>query len=197
MQNPASTVQHVDHRCTDWAIIMISLNGTIFVCPPACFISRCDIKPLCTTCFSTLKFCILPTQCICVFRIVLTINSINRLYFIAVMWCFLWGTNRIFIVYCMEEIQSLKIPCGGGVEYLYRSPANRRRRRKGKSRVWDSKIWSRVPRDSDPKMTARARTSSDCKRQTRPSSKRAPHINKSATVWLLYSKTDWPADRRS
>jgi hypothetical protein len=39
------------------------------------------------------------------------------------------------------------IPCGGGVEYLYRSPASRRRRQKGKSRIWDSKIWSRVPRD--------------------------------------------------
>jgi hypothetical protein len=32
----------------------------------------------------------------------------------------------------------------------------------------DSKIWSRVPRDSDPRMTALARASSYCKRQTRP-----------------------------
>jgi hypothetical protein len=35
-------------------------------------------------------------------------------------------------------------------------------------RIWESKIWSRVPRDSDPRMTALARASSSCKRQTRP-----------------------------
>jgi hypothetical protein len=27
-------------------------------------------------------------------------------------------------------------PCGGGVEYLHRDPASRRRRRKGKSQIW-------------------------------------------------------------
>jgi hypothetical protein len=59
-------------------------------------------------------------------------------------------------------------PCGGGVEYLHRDPASRRRRRKGKSRNWDSKIWPRVLWDSDPKMTALARASSNCKRQTSP-----------------------------
>jgi hypothetical protein len=73
-----------------------------------------------------------------------------------------------------------------GFEYLYRSPASRRRRRKGNPsawgynratlllgdinirawpsrlgefRVWDSKIWSWVPL---------ARASSNCKRQTHP-----------------------------
>jgi hypothetical protein len=60
------------------------------------------------------------------------------------------------------------IPCGGGVEYLHRNPASRRRLRHGKSRIWDSKIWSRVPRDSDPRMTVLASASSNCKRQTRP-----------------------------
>jgi hypothetical protein len=30
---------------------------------------------ICTTCSNTLKLCILPTECICVFRMVLTINS--------------------------------------------------------------------------------------------------------------------------
>jgi hypothetical protein len=35
------------------------------------------------------------------------------------------------------------------------------------SQIWDSKIGSRVPRDSDPRMTALARISSNCKRQTR------------------------------
>jgi hypothetical protein len=59
-------------------------------------------------------------------------------------------------------------PCGGGVEYLHRGPASRRRRRKGKSQMWDSKIWSRVPRDSEPTKTALAGASSIYKRQTRP-----------------------------
>jgi hypothetical protein len=59
-------------------------------------------------------------------------------------------------------------PCGSGFEYLHRDPASRRRRRKGKSQIWDSKIWSRVPRDSDLRKTALARASSIYKRQTRP-----------------------------
>jgi hypothetical protein len=64
----------------------------------------------------------------------------------------------------------LLYPCGGGFEYLHRDPASRRGRRKGKSQIWDSKIWSRVPRDSDPRKTA-------------PSSRqRAPHKNKTVTV---------------
>jgi hypothetical protein len=59
-------------------------------------------------------------------------------------------------------------PCGGGAEYLHRNPASSRRRQRGKSQIWDSKMWSRVPRDSDPRKTALARTSSIYKRQTRP-----------------------------
>jgi hypothetical protein len=38
----------------------------------------------------------------------------------------------------------------------------------GDSRIWDSKICSWVPRDSDPRMIALARASSNCKWQTRP-----------------------------
>jgi hypothetical protein len=38
---------------------------------------------------------------------------------------------------------------------------------KKKSRVGKSKIWSRVPRDSDPRKTALARASSIYKRQNR------------------------------
>jgi hypothetical protein len=37
-----------------------------------------------------------------------------------------------------------------------------------KSQIWDSKIWSRVSRDSDARKTALARASSIYKRQTRP-----------------------------
>jgi hypothetical protein len=69
-----------------------------------------------------------------------------------------------------------RIPCGGGVEYLHCSPASRRRRQKGKSGIWGSKIWSRVPWDSDRKVAALARTISNCKWQTRPLVREsAPH----------------------
>jgi hypothetical protein len=36
------------------------------------------------------------------------------------------------------------------------------------SRIWDSKTWSRIPRDSEPRVTALARASSNCKWQTHP-----------------------------
>jgi hypothetical protein len=72
---------------------------------------------------------------------------------------------------------ALQQPCGGDVEYLHRSPASRRRRQKGKSQIWESKIWSRVSRDSNPRLTALARARSNCKRQTRPL------VRDSATVW--------------
>jgi hypothetical protein len=38
--------------------------------------------------------------------------------------------------------------------------------RLGESRIWDSKMWSWVPRDSDLRMTALVKTSSNSKRQT-------------------------------
>jgi hypothetical protein len=44
------------------------------------------------------------------------------------------------------------------------------------------KIWSRVPQDLDPKMTALAMTRNNCKRQTRPPSERALNVNKPGTV---------------
>jgi hypothetical protein len=89
--------------------------------------------------------------------------------------------NRHFPWLAVDHIRSRRdknesIPRAGEVEYLHRSPASRRRQRKGKSRIWDSKIWSRVPRDSGPKLIALARTSSNCKRQTRPLVREsAPH----------------------
>jgi hypothetical protein len=48
------------------------------------------------------------------------------------------------------------------------APASRRTRRRGKSQIWDSKICSRAPRDSDPRKTALARTNSIYKRQACP-----------------------------
>jgi hypothetical protein len=45
------------------------------------------------------------------------------------------------------ELYFLCGPCrGGGIEYLHRDPASRRRRRKGKSQIGDSKM--------DPRKTA-------------------------------------------
>jgi hypothetical protein len=83
------------------------------------------------------------------------------------MWPWLWLRFWLCVCVCGSEIQ---FPCGGGVEYLHRSPASRRRRQKGKSRIWGSKIWSQVPRDSDPRIrvNARARASSNCKWQIHP-----------------------------
>jgi hypothetical protein len=79
--------------------------------------------------------------------------------------CSVCGPHRVLkrhVIYSQS-----RFPCGGGVEYLHRSPVNRRRQWKGKSRI-RQQIWSRVPRDSDARMTALTRTTSNCKRQTRP-----------------------------
>jgi hypothetical protein len=46
----------------------------------------------------------------------------------------------------LKKSPSVRKPGGGGVEYLHRDPASRRSDEKG-SQIWDSKIWSRVPRD--------------------------------------------------
>jgi hypothetical protein len=62
-------------------------------------------------------------------------------------------------------------PCEGGVEYLHHDPASRRRQRNGKSQIWHSKIWLRVPWDSDPRNTALARASSIYVQETDPSSR--------------------------
>jgi hypothetical protein len=133
------------------------------------------------------------------------------------MFSVLWSYPRL-------QREDSSYPCGGGVEYLHRSPASRRTRRKWKSRIWDSKIWLRVPRDSDPKMTALARARNNCKQD--PSSRQRERAssnciwdpfsrqrerftwtkqqlsdsNKNLFVssrWLLYSKIDWPIDRLS
>jgi hypothetical protein len=92
-------------------------------------------------------------------------------------------------------------PCSGGVEYLHRDPASRRRRRKEKSRTWDSKMWSWVRQDWDMRMAALAMASSNCKRQTIVSSERMLHkdyndkcsVKKILVVSLkrLVTKTNW------
>jgi hypothetical protein len=62
----------------------------------------------------------------------------------------------------------LSIPYRGGVEYLHHNPASRMRQRKGKSRIWDSKICSRAPRDWVLRMTALATASRNHKWETSP-----------------------------
>jgi hypothetical protein len=121
--------------------------------------------------------------------------------------CFRCDPHRGVILKKIKLTSSISY--GDGVEYLHRSSASRRTRQKGKSRIWDNKIWSRVPRDSNPRMTALARTSSNCKRQTlRHVRGGAPHqqtrncltVIKNLVVsprWVLYSKTDWPTDQFS
>jgi hypothetical protein len=90
--------------------------------------------------------------------------------------CLLFRTQRPDLWRDMESQWWRRDPCGGGVEYLHRDPASRRRRLNGKSQIWDSKIWSRVQRGSDQRMNALARASSKCKRQTCPLVREsAPH----------------------
>jgi hypothetical protein len=133
-------------------------------------------------------------------------GSVNTATTIGYCWkpCFLFGPCRVVIK--KGSVENNPALCGGGVEYLYSSPASRRRRRKGKSGIWDSKIWSRVPRDSDPRMTVPAKASDNCKRHTRPHQREHhtstnPQLsdsNKNLAVsprCVLYSKTEWPTDR--
>jgi hypothetical protein len=80
----------------------------------------------------------------------------------------------------------LMIPCGGGFEYLHRNPASHRRRRKRKSQIWDSKLWSRVLWESDPKMSALARAGSNWRRQIRPLIREsAPHQQTSNCLTVI------------
>jgi hypothetical protein len=98
--------------------------------------------------------------------------------------CFLLSPPRSYIARTPGRLSAH--PCGGGVEYLHRDPESRRRRRDGKSQIWDSKIWSRVPRDSDPTKIALARTRSNCKRQTRPLVREgAPQKQDRNCLWVI------------
>jgi hypothetical protein len=79
----------------------------------------------------------------------------------------------------------------------------RRRRRKGKSQNWDIKIWSPVPRDSDSRKTALARTQQHIQRQTHPlvrEGARQKQDRDSQTVihiWSWAPDGDWPTVNRN
>jgi hypothetical protein len=97
-------------------------------------------------------------------------------------------------------------PCEVVVEYLHRDAASRRKRRKGKSQIWDSKIRSQVPKDLDPRKTALARASCTYKRQSRPlvkedaQRKQERNCQREINIWscapdgVRYQAllTDWP-----
>jgi hypothetical protein len=126
--------------------------------------------------------------------------------------CFLRGACREVISGAILELT--QHPCGGGVEYLHRDPASRRRRRKGKSQIWDSVIRSQVPRDYDRERLRWQGPAAHTKDRSVLSSERASHGIKNVNVrripyserkknlvvspgWVLYTKIDWPTDRRS
>jgi hypothetical protein len=69
-------------------------------------------------------------------------------------------SGSVAVIKVSSFVNSRDQQCGGGFEYLHRDPASRRRRRKGKSQIWNSQIRSRVPRSSDPRKTTLARASS-------------------------------------
>jgi hypothetical protein len=98
----------------------------------------------------------------------------------------MWSAWGLYNAYQLERSRA---PGGGGFEYLHSDSASRRRRRKGKTQIWDSKRWSRVPRDSDPRKTTLARASSIYKRQTRPlvresaPDKQARNCQKAINIW--------------
>jgi hypothetical protein len=90
---------------------------------------------------------------------------------------------------------SARAKYGDGVEYLHRSLACRRRRREGKSRIRGSKIWSRVPGDLGPRITALTRASSNYKRQTCPLVReRARDINKIRNCLTVIKIWSWSPD---
>jgi hypothetical protein len=154
---------------------------------------------------------------------VLSMWSAPRLYHSTdrVQFSEAWRRFRIPPTYPRESLEATKrVPSAWGYNRatLFLGDINTETwpSRLGQSRIWVSKIWSRIPWDSDPRMIVLARTSSNCKRQTcslvRES---APHqqtctclTNKNLVVsprWMLVTKTDrltdwltdWLTDRRS
>jgi hypothetical protein len=63
------------------------------------------------------------------------------------------------------------------------------------SRFWDSKIWSWVPRDSDMRMSALARASSNCKRQTRHLVRDGAPIQQARNCLTVTKIWSWAPDR--
>jgi hypothetical protein len=75
--------------------------------------------------------------------------------------------------------------CGGGFEYLHRDPASCRRRRKGKSQIWDSK---------NPRNITLPRASSIYKRQTRPLVRESAPQKQDRNCQTLINIWSWAPD---
>jgi hypothetical protein len=121
-----------------------------------------------------------------------------------------WRNNSGRVAfYAMWSVQMLY-----NMSFKWVSPASRRRRRKGKSQIWDSKIRSQVPRDYGRERLPWQGPAAHTKDRPVLSSERASHWIKNVTVrrilyserkknlvvslgWVLYTKTDWPTGRRS
>jgi hypothetical protein len=119
-----------------------------------------------------------------------------------------WRNNRTeFSVRSVRRLYNATHPCGGGFEYLHRDPASGWWRLNGKSKIWDSKICSRFPSDSDPKKTTLSRASSIYKRQTRllvregATEKQDRNCQRVINIWSWYPDgarrqdllIDWPS----
>jgi hypothetical protein len=76
---------------------------------------------------------------------------------------YMWSVLKLY----KEDQQKPRqnILSGGRVEYLHCSPASHRKWQKGRSQIWDSKIWW-VPWHLDLRMTALAWASSKLPNQT-------------------------------
>jgi hypothetical protein len=101
---------------------------------------------------------------------------------------------KIEIFLFFNWILIIRRPCGGGVQYLHRDPASRRRRRKREVSNLRQKIWSSVPRDSDPRKAALARASSIYKRHTASRKRGRPTENKPVTVKRVINIWSWAPD---
>jgi hypothetical protein len=94
--------------------------------------------------------------------------------------CFLCDPCRDIISKTVKS--EFSPPCGGGVEYLHRDPASRRRRRKGKSRSETVKYGRKSYGTRTRKWLRWRRPAGIVNDRPVLSSERAPNINKPATV---------------
>jgi hypothetical protein len=94
-----------------------------------------------------------------------------------------------FVLTCKQDNKSKLGHPGPGAVNTGTLPS-----RLGKSRIWDSKMWLYVPRDSDPRVTALARESSNCKRYTRPPAREGGPHQQTRNCLILTKIWSWAPD---
>jgi hypothetical protein len=92
------------------------------------------------------------------------------------------------------ELSNVNLNIKFSGRYLHRGPASRRRRRKGKSQIWNSKIRSRDPMYLDPTKSALARASSIYKRQTRPVAREGTSQKQDRNCQIVINIWTWAPD---